>query len=271
MAKDTNLGRVEAEFNEEIVNYANLIGKSKIELIEELFKKETEGKVLNKEYILLEEVFYFNFQDLQENKTVKASKVKPTANLTSTYIVKKIPNNLDVFDKTKRTFCYNGVAEEHKGVYSYNEFDLNTNKPKDTSLLQDYLLFEYNSKTEELVISLTTIDDIYLLLNLIEAENFISDMEDYNKLFSDVIEKVKNAPEDISIEEVLDVDYINLELYLTSVLVIEPYNHAKNLSFIFFKDNPEDYEKIKGRYNSKDLILFREINKIESEDVKRMD
>lgn len=43
MVKDTPLGRVESKFNEDLIKYANLVGLSKIGLIEELFNKEIEG------------------------------------------------------------------------------------------------------------------------------------------------------------------------------------------------------------------------------------
>ena len=273
MAKDVQLGQVEAEFNEKLVNYSKLIGKSKIQLIEELFNKETEGKILTNDYILINEVFYFNFLDLQKNKRVKATKEPDsTANLINICIVKKIPNNLDVFDKTKRTFCYNGVTNKHKGVYSYNFIFLNKDKPKDSKLLQDYLLFEYDSETEELFISLTTIDNIELMLDVTEAEDIISDLLFFNKQYTEAFKNLKEAPEDIEFlapEGIQFLDYINIGLLLTSMLVIEPLPQAKLFASSIFKKKPDVYDKIKGKYNSKDLILYRNINYIESDDSKQ--
>ena len=260
MVKNTNLGRVEADFNEKLVNYANLIGLSKIELIEELFYKEIQDKVLTNTFISIEELYYFNFIELQKNKTVKASKIRPTTDLAEVFIIKKIPNNLDVFDKANRTFCSNGVPEKHIGLYSYNRFVINEIRAKDSQLFQYYLLFEFDSGTEELTVTLTSVEDVFLMLDVNNMEVIISDLAEFNKVFSEAIDRVKKAPEEATIRDVITgtEEYINLGTYLTSMLVIEPLTNAKSFSYNMLVNNPEDYERI-IKNSSSDLILFKDI------------
>ena len=71
MAKTKQLGAVEPEFNEKLVEYSKLIGISKTDLIEELFYKETEDKVLNNEFIAIDVPYFINFVELLNNGTVK--------------------------------------------------------------------------------------------------------------------------------------------------------------------------------------------------------
>ena len=264
MAKKVQLGKVEPKLNEDLVEYANLIGISKINLLEELITKELEGKVLTNDFIELEEVYYFNFIELRKNKTVKATKKQIKTDLSSVFIVKKIPNNLDVFDKDKRTFCYDGIAEEHLGVYSYNRFVLNEVEAKDSQLFQDYLLFEYNSKTEELTIKLTSTEDIFLMLDVTTAEDVVKDLVEFNEVFSEAIERVKKAPEGATYKDVVTFDntYINLGTYLTSILVIEPLSHAKSLSYAFYTGMLEAYEDI-TKDSTSDLVLINDVVKTE--------
>lgn len=265
MVKEVQLGKVEAELNEKILQYSNLIGLSKVDLIEELFYKEIEGKILTNTSFILEEVFYIDFKELLDKGEVKATKKRPNKDLNNISIIKRIVNNLDVFDKEKRTFCYNGVAEEHLGVYSYNKFILNAVKPKQVNLFQYYLLFEYNSGTEELIIRVTNPEDIIYYFDVAKVDGIISDLNKFNKHFTKAVDEVNKLPEDVTLEDVLST--INLGLYLTSTLVIEPLAHAKSLSYGMFNSDSEKYEKLKGKYSSSDLDLII-INEAEVQDTE---
>lgn len=266
MAKTKQLGAVEPEFNERLVEYSKLIGISKTDLIEELFYKEIEDKVLNNDFIPIEEPYYFNFVELQQEGTVKATKKPKTTDVNTTVIVKRIINNLDVPEKELRTYCFNKNPEEHLGIYSYNRFDLNEVNVKDSQLFQHYLLFKYNSGTEELTIELTSVHDVILIADVKQAEKVISELAEFNRYFIEAIDRVKNAPEGTIFTDVItnNEEYINLGLYLTSILVIEPLNHAKANSYAFLKSNAKAYEKITEGSKTSDLILIKDI--VEKED-----
>jgi len=261
MAKTKQLGAVEPEFNEKLVEYANLIGKSKTDLIEELFYKEVEDKVLNNNFIPIEEPYYINFLELQEKGTVKATKKPITSDINTTFIVKRIVNNLDGAEKELRTYCYNKNPEEHLGIYSYNKLSLNEVHVKDSQVFQYYLLFKYNSRTEELIIELTSIENLLLLVDVKNAEKVISELTEFNNHFIEAIDRVKEAPEGATFKDVITTDnsYMNLGTYLTSFLVIESLNHAKALSYGFLKSNAEEYNKITKDSKTSDLILLKDI------------
>lgn len=261
MAKTKQLGAVEPEFNEKLVQYANLIGMAKTDLLKELFYKEISDKVLNNDFIAIEKPYYINFVELQKNKTVKATIERPTTNLNETFIVKRIVNNLDSFNKENRTYCFNNVPEEHLGIYSYNKIVINKAKVNDSQVFQYYLLFKYNSGTEELTIELTSVEDVYLMLDVAEVEDVISELAEFNKHFTEAIDRVKKAPEGTSFIDVLtsDNNYINLGSYLTSILVIEPLSHAKSFSYGFLKKDLEFYEKLTENSKTSDLILIKDI------------
>ena len=261
MAKTKQLGAVEPEFNEKLVEYSKLIGISKTDLIEELFYKETEDKVLNNEFIAIDVPYFINFVELLNNGTVKATTKRPTKDLEQVVIIKRIINNLDSFNKEFRTFCSNNNPEEHLGIYSYNKFVFNEVKVKDSNLFQYYLLFKYNSGTEELVIELTSVEDVIYLVDVDKTSEVISELVEFNKVFIEAIDRVKEAPEEATFKDVLTFDktFINIGTYLTSILVIEPLSYAKGLSYGFLETNLEQYEKLTENSKTSDLILIKDI------------
>ena len=263
MAKTKQLGKVEPELNERITKYSKLIGMAKTDLIEELFNKETEGKVLDNSFIYPEEVYYFNFLELMEEKETIATKDRPKGKFIKfVHLVKKIPNNLDSFNKDFRTFCYN-KPEEHLGIYSYNKIDVELNV-KQTQVFQYYILFEYNEATEELILRLINFEDISLVTDSADLEDVYKDLTTTNKEYAEINDIIEELPEDSSIKDFYSYRNeegiaIVLSLVLDSILVIQSLENAKSLSFAMLKDNPEVYNEIKGKYNSKDLVLFRNI------------
>ena len=263
MVKDTPLGRVESKFNEDLIKYANLVGLSKIGLIEELFNKEIEGKLLTNDFINIDSIYYFDFNKLVKEKEVKATKETPKTNLNNIFIVKKVPNNLDSFEDSERTYCYNKNPEKHLGIYSYNRIALNELKINETQLFQYFIIFEYNSKTEELILKLASVEDITLLVDVKNVEKVISNLADINKEYLQFMEDVKKAPDNLSLTSNHTTEYFNTWLYLTSTLVIESLSSVKGFSWALLKNNPEVYESVKGKYNSEDLVIIRELNIVE--------
>ena len=210
--------------------------------------------------ISIDEIYYFNFKKLLENHKVKASKNKLSEDLKETYIVKKIPNNLDKFDKTNNTFCYNGIPEKHLGIYSYNQF-ISKSTFKDTKLMQQYILFYYNEKTEELTLKLIKIDDIKLIVDLNEVTPILNDINEYNDIFVEDLKRIKKMSEEhkpiYEYNKPL-FEFDNPLLYLASTTVIESYVNAKQMAKVIRRTDLELYNELKGKYNSEDLVIFRD-------------
>ena len=97
------------------------------------------------------------------------------------------------------------------------------------------------------------------MVDVADVEEIISELAEFNKHFIKAIDRVKKAPEGTSFIDVFKKDYINLGTYLTSILVIEPLNHAKALSYGFLKNNAEAYEELTKDSKTSDLILIKDI------------
>ena len=190
--KTVQLGKVTPTLNESLVDYAKLIGITKIELLEGLIAEELKGKVLTKGFIVPEKPFYFNMNDLFTYGTVKASTNKPSTDFNKYYTVKKIANNLDSKNSDFRTYCYNDNKALHKGVFIYYFF---SKEAKPVPLVMDY-----NIESNELIISLIKLSE---LAYLIESEEDVVTIENVIQSVKDNVEKYEKAMQ----EE--ELDFIN--------------------------------------------------------------
>ena len=257
--KKERIGAIDGNLVEKTRYFKKLTGISTVELVEMLLSDFFNEIRLTNDYIYIDEIYYFNFKKLIENREVKASKNKIYTDLKESFIVKKIPNNLDEFDKPHNTFCYNGIPEKHLGIYSYNLF-ISKSTFKDTELLQKYILFDYNEKTEELILKLVDLTDITLIIDLDKNKRVLNDLNKVNEIFIEELKRIKKLPD----ENKLVYDYNkplfefdNPLLYLSSSTVIESYINAKQLSKTIHRTDLKLYNELKGKYNSDDLVIFR--------------
>ena len=258
---EMEISGIKQDLVEKTKRYEEITGISTEKLVEKLLTEFFEDIHINNDYINIDEIYYFNFTKLLENHEVIATKNKLSENLNETFIIKKIPNNLDKFDKTYNTFCYNGNPDQHAGIYSYNRFHCES-KFKDTFLFQYYLLFDYNEKTEKLVLKLIDMNDLNLLVDLNNLPNVLKDLTEFNKIFIEELERIKKMPEED--KWVLEhskplFEFDNPLLYLISSTVIESYENAKDMAKSIYKTDIEKYHELKGKYNSEDLIILREV------------
>lgn len=254
------IGAIEKDLVEKTKIYEEITGISTEKLVEDLLNDFFEDIHITNDYINIDEIYYFNFSKLLEKREVIATKNKLSENLNETFIIKKIPNNLDKFDKTYNTFCYNGNQYQHAGIYSYNRFYCEKNF-KDTSLFQYYILFNYNEKTEALVLKLIDLDDINLLVDLNNLSDVLNDLIEFNRIFAEELERIKKIPEEkkLILEQFKPhFEFDNPLLYIASSTVIESYENAKNMAMSFYKTDSEYYDALKGKYNSEDLVILRE-------------
>lgn len=268
MAK-SRIGAIEENLVKKTKLYKELTGTSTVELVEKLLTEFFNEIKLNNEYIYIDEIYYFNFEKLLIDKEVKATKNKLSEDLKKTYIIKKIPNNLDEFDKLHTTFCYNGNPKKHLGIYSYNEF-ISQSEFKDTELFQCYILFYYDEKTEELILKLIELSDIALIIKLDNHSSILTDLSEFNKIFIEELERIKKIPEKkkmtYNFRKPL-FEYDNPLIYLGSTTVIESYINAKKMAKDIYTIDPKLYRELKGKYDSEDLVIFREGRLIKYEEI----
>lgn len=257
--KKERIGAINRNLVEKTRCYKKLTGISTVELVEKLLSDFFNKIKLTNDYIYIDEIYYFNFKKLIENREVKASKNKLSDNLKETFIVKKIPNNLDEFDKTHNTFCYNGIPEKHLGIYSYNLF-ISKSTFKDTELLQKYILFDYNEKTKELILKLVDLTDITLLIDLNKIKSILNDLNEVNEIYIEELKRIKKMPDKYKLAYDYNrplFEFDNPLLYISSSTVIESYINAKQLAKTIHRTDLELYDELKGKYNSNDLVIFR--------------
>ena len=222
--KVSSLGEFKAEVVNDVNKYCTLTGTKRTEFIEQLIKQELEGKVLTNDFIELDKPFYFNYAELIEEGTVKASTVKPISNLEDVAIVKKVPVNLDKFEADLKTYCYNKNPDLHKGIYIYHKLSWNVYIIEE--VIDDFIIFQYDLKANTLELGL--IKDIELL------DLYVDDNSKSNELLlkgllaeANVFKKTINDNINYITEEIEFT--ANINSVFKSFEVIEPYSQKRRL------------------------------------------
>lgn len=227
--------------------YCSLSGINRITFVSDLIEKELSAKVLEKEFIELEEPYYFL---TDEGLNILDGKIEAVNDFNKlnlydeydldlsiyAYIVKKIPNNLDSWSKEYNTYCFNNNPDLHKGVYIYVDVSI-----KHEAVNRIPIIFTYNASTNEL--ELETVPSWTSLknkLNLpVNAHDFLVDLEHNSKAIEhDVFSYAEEGT------MLVDVDF---ELYYKTFEVIIPYTAEKEL---------QDYLYLNYEYEGTDLIGF---------------
>jgi hypothetical protein len=121
-----------------------------------------EGKVLTNDFIELDRPFYFNYKELKEKGVIEASSEVPIHDLDTSFIVKAVPNNLDVWNAEEETYS-SGSSNVHKGLYVFYLVILNEEDFfKVDGIIERNFLFKYDSSANSLEVSLLADKDLYL-------------------------------------------------------------------------------------------------------------
>ena len=165
-------GSLGSTFRPELINklssYCSLIGIDRTKYISEVLNKELEGLILTKDFITLEKPFYFNWPELEEKGIVTATTEEPIQDLDKCYLVKKVPNNFDSFNKEFRTYCFKDNVQLHRGIYFYPKPVFYRSSYDFKELLVYPLYFNYNAAANSLEISLIKINELDNYINFKE-------------------------------------------------------------------------------------------------------
>ena len=204
-----SFGNFEAELVNKVSSYCTLIDMDRTKYISSLIEKDLENKVIHNDFMELEEYFYFNWQELLNKKTVKATNIEPLHDLEEYYIVKKISNNLDKFSVEYNSFCYGNNPYIHRGFY----FLPKVKKADNGLILETYILvFDYDVRNDFLEISLIDNKQDLLLYRMdTTAEGFFSNMRDYMK------------------EIITEDNKIDLITFFSPISILENYSNRKML------------------------------------------
>lgn len=266
--KKVSLGIYSAEIVNAVNRYVSLLGIKRTEFISNLILKELEDKILTNDFIELPVNYYFNLQELKEEGTVKASKVRPVNNTKEIISIKGVPNNLDSFNRTFRSYCYGTEKTFHRGLFIYYEMELAKVEklftpeiifnnevivPEDVkedylqviNLEAYYLIFSYDSLAEEIEIS---------VINPEEVEVNIEDPI----LNKDVLDYVQQEEEFISNPNESEIGI--LKRLLISKRFFRNY-YSDKLIANRLKTNPSSMLKAMNDYN----IWLERLEELESE------
>lgn len=273
MKEEINLGTFRTKEDIQLIlnidKYADLTGNTRLNIIRTLLTELLENKLITNDFIELEEPLYFYRSGLISNlyrkkrnrksrlytidptKTAKATDVKPDdlKEYLSTYVIKKVPNNLDVFSKEYGKYCYNNNPNLHKGIYLYNEIVILYHNNYDVKT--SFLLFEYNEVTNELTIE--EAEELTKLLFKIDLKNneqkeLIQDLE---KEYLDINEWINK---DLFEDNILELQYLP-SLQVIENLFIKEANEKFNLNTVDKEDNIDSVLHL----NDNNIITFEDM------------
>lgn len=264
----TSFGRFEAELVNKVSLYCTNSGINRTDFITNLIERELEGKLLTNDFIELKKPLYIHraglisklyrkrdrksrLSTIDPTKTAKATDVKPDDlnEYLYNYVIKKVPNNLDVFSKEYGKYCYNNNPNLHKGIYLYNEIVILYHNNYDVKT--SFLLFEYNEVTNELTIE--EAEELTKLLLKIDLKNneqkeLILDLE---KEYLDINEWINK---DLFEDNILELQYLP-SLQVIENLFIKEANEKFNLNTVDKEDNIDSVLHL----NDNNIITFEDM------------
>jgi len=122
VTKPSSIGSTYApDLVNKLSDYSKLIGVDRTKIVSSLIAEALEGRILTNDFIELEEPYYFDFYKLIHEGIAEATTEKPVIEPEKIYILKKVPNNLDVKNIKYGTYSFNeNKPSFHKGIYYYS-------------------------------------------------------------------------------------------------------------------------------------------------------
>ena len=161
-------GKFELALNKEtfnqLVRYIILTneGKGRNKFVNSLIEEKLKDKVLTNHFIYLREKrYFFNLRELLENKKVIATPNPILHNQSEIYVVGKVPNNLDDFNKDLETYCVEDNENIHAGYYILPAYKEYTEK---------HFTFRFDAEKEEIEINIVPPTDINTLFNPLDDD-----------------------------------------------------------------------------------------------------
>lgn len=214
MSKNRQNIDISIEMMDNLNNYANILtsmaykGYDKDGNIKKVAKTEALNKILEEffkdthltnDFITLKKPMYFISDNISQNRvTIEAFNDNGDIEedeLYNSFIIHKVPNNLDTFNTEYNKFCYNNQLNRHKGVYIYYQIH-DTSK---FSIERHILIFDYiaGDEDKEMPQKLT----IKPITNIENLGGMIGDYTpSINKLLNDLVKEWNEYPANLYIE-----------------------------------------------------------------------
>lgn len=209
--KKHDIKRIDLEKNKTYdIHAVDIVNK----LLEDFFK----NKIVSNDYIMLDKPFYFNMNDLKENKEIKATQKQPLTDKENIYIINKIPNNLDSFNKEFKSYCFDDIKGNHRGIFIKPNIILD-NKGNYTSKV-NYLItiYDYDIINNSLKIGLLENKHLDLYLPIDKRKYYYYYSKEHDRFIS-ILETLNNN----------QIDIINNSINETDILKLYTDNYKKQL------------------------------------------
>lgn len=240
VTKPSSIGSTyEPDLVNKLSDYSKLIGIDRTKIVSSLIAEALEGRILTNDFIALDRPYYFDFKKLIHEGTVEATTEKPVIEPERIFILKKVPNNLDVKNKKYGTYSYSEDRPSyHKGIYYYSLIQLK--KPLDNPeniveasihvldnvyFIDFYFLFEFEQESNKIII------------HSIEEENLTYEVDPL--IYPEVIKDIRQQEEDFSKSLVLPNGNVNLFQALDFTEVMISYKLYKDTELDLATDTDE--------------------------------
>lgn len=240
VTKPSSIGSTyEPDLVNKLSDYSKLIGIDRTKIVSSLIAEALEGRILTNDFIALDRPYYFDFKKLIHEGTVEATTEKPVIEPERIFILKKVPNNLDVKNKKYGTYSYSEDRPSyHKGIYYYSLIQLK--KPLDNPeniveasihvldnvyFIDFYFLFEFEQESNKIII------------HSIEEENLTYEVDPL--IYPEVIKDIRQQEEDFTKNLVLPNGNVNLFQALDFTEVMISYKLYKDTELDLATDTDE--------------------------------
>lgn len=184
------------ELKDKVNKFCSVKGNTKNKLLNDLLQDFFNNKIVSNDFIKLDTPYYFNIQDLLNNKSVIATTTKPTSKFNEYIKIVNVPNNLDSYNKKYNSYCYD-APNQHKGIIINSLLDANHE-----NLFIHYLGFEFNkisdpdykiimNKQDTLKISLINENDLLNFLDMDKHKDLLKEFKAKEKELKEAIRKDK--------------------------------------------------------------------------------
>lgn len=181
--------------------YSELLEVDRTKLVSSFIAEKLEGRILNNTFIELDKPYYFDFKKLIHEGTAEATPEKPVIEPERLYILKKVPNNMDIKNKEYGTYSFSEDKPNfHKGLYYYsivransvegvNELEeveegaVYTLDINNTHFIDFYFLFEYEQKSNKITIHSIEEENLGYEIDPLAYPDVYSYLEETNKKF----------------------------------------------------------------------------------------
>ena len=240
VTKPSSIGSTYApDLVNKLSDYSKLIGVDRTKIVSSLIAEALEGRILTNDFIALDRPYYFDFKKLIHEGTVEATTEKPVIEPERIFILKKVPNNLDVKNKKYGTYSYSEDRPSyHKGIYYYSLIQLKKPLENPENIVEAsihvldnvyfidfYFLFEFEQESNKIII------------HSIEEENLTYEVDPL--IYPEVISDIRQQEEDFTKNLVLPNGNVNLFQALDFTEVMISYKLYKDTELDLATDTDE--------------------------------